>query len=223
MIEILREYNDLIILFFTIAVGISTIVYAILTAKLVVETKKMRKAQTDPEISISLVQSEFSIVFIDLMVENIGLGPALNIKFSLINDFKLSKRNLSEVGFIKNGINYFSPKQCMRLWVASFREDEELENKNIEINVNYENSISEKFERKFILSFSQFSDFTQLGTPPLHKIAQKIESIERDFHNLTTGFNKLKVYTFDSDDRDQEEKLMQEQFQEFKDKQKNKK
>ena len=38
MIEFLREYSDLIILFFTIVVGISTVVYAILTKKLVDET-----------------------------------------------------------------------------------------------------------------------------------------------------------------------------------------
>ena len=222
MIELLREYNDLIILFFTIAVGISTIVYAYLTAKLVSETKRMRKSQTDPELSISLIQHESSIIFIELLVENIGLGPAYNVDFEVIKDFKLPKRNLSEVGFIKNGIRFFPPKQPMKLWVASFREDEDLEKKSIIINVIYENSISEKFSREFELNFSQFADFLQLGTPPLHKIARQLENMERDIHNISTGFNKLKVETYNSDDREKEREKLEQHFKEFKERQKNK-
>jgi len=223
MIEILREYSDLILLVFTIAVGISTIVYAFLTAKLVNETRRMRKSQTDPEISISLVQNDNSIIFIDLLVENIGLGPAYNLEFKVIKDFQLPKRKLSEVGFIKNGINYFSPKQRMRLWIASFKEDKNLADKSIELEVTFTNSISEKFFRTFILNFSQFSSFTQLGTPPLQKIANKLEKIERDFHNISTGFSKLKINIFDAKDREEEQKEIEEHFKRFEEKQKSKK
>lgn len=209
MVEILREYSDLIILIFTIAVGISTIVYAFLTAKLVNETRRMRRAQTDPEISISLIHHDNSIIFIDLLVENIGLGPAYNLEFKVIEDFQLPKRKLSEVGFIKNGINYFSPKQRMRLWIASFKEDKNLGEKSIKLEVTYVNSLSEKFIRTFILNFSQFSSFIQLGTPPLQKIANKLEKIERYFHNFVTGFSKLQVDIFDTKDREEEQKELE--------------
>jgi hypothetical protein len=90
MIDLLKEYQAIITLLFTIAVGVSTIVYAYLTAKLVNETKRMRKSQTDPEISVSLVQNDISISLIDLIVENIGLGPAYEIKFEILKDRNLS-------------------------------------------------------------------------------------------------------------------------------------
>jgi len=216
MIQFLKEYQELITLLFTITVGISTIVYAYLTAKLVGETKRMRKSQTDPEISVSLVQNENSIIFIDLVIENIGLGPAYNIKFEVIKDFKLSNRMLSEVGFIKNGISYFSPKQSMKLWVASFKEDKELAEKYIEIKVTYSNTLTEKFTKIFILNFSQFSFFTQLGTPPLIKIADSIELIEKKLENLTTGFKKIKVDTYNSDDREREKQKILKEYDEYK-------
>ena len=220
MVEILRDYSDLIILIFTVAVGVSTIVYAFLTAKLVNETRRMRKSQTDPEISVSLVHNDNSIIFIDLLVENIGLGPAYNLEFKIIKDFQLPKRKLSEVGFIKNGINYFSPKQRMRIWIASFKEDKILGEKSIELEVKYTNSISEKFIRTFILNFSQFASFTQLGTPALQKIANELEKIERDFHKIASGFSKLKIDIFDTEDRKDEQNQIDEHIKEFEDKKK---
>ncbi|MDP4194855.1 MAG: hypothetical protein Q8940_07390 [Bacteroidota bacterium] len=220
MIEFLKQYQEIITLFFTIAVGISTVVYSFITAKLLSETKRMRKSQTDPEIFVSLVQNESSILFIDLLVENIGMGPAYNIKFEVIKDFELSKRMLSEVGFIKDGINYFSPKQSMRVWVASFISDKELKNKSIDIKVIYRNSIYETFSREFTLNFSQFASITQLGRPPIHTIAEKITNIERSINNIASGSQKLRIDVYDSVDRKLEQKQLDEEYEEFKKSQK---
>jgi hypothetical protein len=215
MIELLKQYQEIITLLFTIAVGISTIFYVRLTAKLVKETIKMRKSQTDPEISVLLVSNESSISFIDLLVENIGMGPAYNIKFEVKKDFALSKGMLSEVGFIKNGINYFSPKQSMRLWVASFINNKELPEKVIELKVSYSNSLSEIFTRTFTLNFSQYASLIQLGTPPLQRVADKIELIEKNLDNITSGFKKLKIDIYDAKDRKDEKRKLDKEFEEF--------
>jgi hypothetical protein len=216
MIEFLKENQWLITLSFAFAVMISTAVYAFLTWKLVNETRRMRKAQTDPEISVSLVQNDkATIEFIELVIENIGLGPAYGIKFEVIKDFTLSNRMLSEVGFIKNGISYFSPKQPMKLSVASFIHDKELADKSIELKVIYSNSIAEQFTRKFILNFSQFSFFTQVGFPPLIKIAEHLKSIASNLSDITSGFRKLKIDIYDSKDRTEEEKQTLKEFDEF--------
>ena len=216
MIEFLKENQVIITLVLAFVVMSGTVFYSILTWRLVSETKKMRKSQTHPEISVSLVQNDkTSIDFIDLVIENIGLGPAYNIKFEVLNDFKLSKLMLSEVGFIKNGITYFSPKQPMKLWVGSFIHDKELADKSIELKVTYSNSLSEQFNHKFILNFSQFAFFTQLGTPPLIKIAEHLKSIESNIESITSGFKKLKIDIYDSKDREEEKKSTLKAFDEL--------
>jgi hypothetical protein len=198
MLQLLKENQGVITLVFAFAVTVSTIVYAYLTWKLVNETKRMRKAQTDPEISISLIQNDkTSIDFIDLVIENIGLGPAYNIKFTVLSEFKLKNLLLSEVGFIKSGIAYFAPKRPMNLWVGSFIHDEKLENKSIELNVTYSNSRGEQFNDKFTLNFSQFSFFTQLGTPPLIKISEHLKSIESNMKDIAIGFKNLNYFSKD--------------------------
>jgi hypothetical protein len=215
MIEFLRENQAVITLVFAFAVTVSTIVYAILTWRLVSETRRMRKAQTDPEISVSLIQNENSINFIDLVTENIGLGSAYNIKFDILKDFKLSKRMLSEVGFIKNGITYLSPRQSMKSWIASFLHDKELVNKSIELKVTYNNSLSEQYTKQFILNFSQFAFIKQLGTPPLIKIGEHLESIEKNINDITSGLKKLKIEIYDTKDRNEEEQQRLKDFDEF--------
>ena len=194
MQNILIENSELITLFFTIVVGLSTFVYAILTAKLVKETKLLRKAQTDPEIFISLVHNDVTISFIDLKVENIGFGPAYELDFEVVNDMDLIKRELSNVGFIKNGIKYFSPHQKIQLFVASFIEDPKgLAEKEIELKVNYRNAVGLKFEREFILKFVEYSKFTQVGKPPLYKLSDEVEKMRKSFESVITGFKKLQV------------------------------
>jgi cell division protein FtsL len=216
MLEFIKENQEIMTLLFACVVAISTVFYVILTRQLVSERKKMRKAQTQPEISASLVQNDkTSIEFIDLVIENIGLGPAYNIKFEVLNDFKLSKIMLSEVGFIKNGISYFSPKQPMKLWVDSFLHDKELADKSIELKITYSNSLSDQFNQKFILNFSQFASFTQLGTPPLIKIAEHLNSIEKNIESIASGFKKLKIDIYDSKDSEEEKELTLRAFDEF--------
>lgn len=224
MIEFLKQYQELITLLFTIAVGISTIVYACLTAKLVSETKRMRKAQTDPEVSITLIHNDISISFIDLLVKNIGMGPAYDIKFKVLKDFELLKgRMLSEVGFIKYGIKYFSPNQSMRLYLASFIDNpKELEKKEIEISVSYKNSIGELFNRPFVLSFSQFSALLNIGSPPLHKIAENMEKIQRSLDQVIDGFKTINVNIYDTEDREEKEKKIQKEYEDYKKSQENK-
>jgi len=49
---------ELASLIFSALVAVSTMVYAVLTWKLVSETKKMREAQTEPKISVSIQPRE---------------------------------------------------------------------------------------------------------------------------------------------------------------------
>lgn len=223
MIEFFTKYSDVITIFFTIAVGISTIVYAILTAFLVKETKKMRKIQTDPHIFINLEQSEFSISFIDLVVKNIGLGPAYEVKFKVIKDFEMKRKgNISNIGFIKNGLQYFAPQQITKQFIASFIDDDtNLEEREFEIEVEYKNSIGDSFNEKFLLSFAQFKSITQLGSgSPLYKISKELEKIATFIRHLTTDFHRLNINVYDSEDRKVEEEELAKEYEEFKKSQK---
>jgi len=91
--EFINQNNGFFSILFSAVVAIATVIYAILTWKLVEETRKIRKIQTEPKISIDIQPKEDSIHFIDMIIQNIGLGPAYNIKFTINPDFENIKGN----------------------------------------------------------------------------------------------------------------------------------
>ena len=199
-------------------VALATLVYAILTWKLVSETKRMREAQTEPKISISIQPREESINMVDIIIQNIGLGPAYNIAFELDGDFYFFKDRLfSDIGFIKKGIKYLAPNQKKQSFLTSMTENyEEKQEISIGIDVNYKNSSGKAYYDNYTINFSELKGLLQLGTPPLHAMARNIEKIKDDIHHITTGFHKPKIVIYTKKEVEEEERAMLEQYEETK-------
>lgn len=154
------------------------------------------------------------INFIDLVIQNVGLGPAYDIKFKISPDFEYAKgRFLSELGFMKNGVRYIAPNQKIQFFLTSMIENfEEKIEKSFQVTITYKNSVGKTYEDEYPIDFSQFIGLTQLGEPPLYKIAKNIESIQRDIQHLSTGFYKMKVIRYTKEDVEEERRQQSEQI-----------
>jgi len=120
MINFLNQNSGAFLVLFSLVVTLATVLYVILTGKLVSESRKMREVQTEPNIFVCLHSKEEWISLIDLEIQNIGLGAAYNLNFGLNPDFEYSKgRFLSELNFIKNGVNYLAPNQKIKHFLTS--------------------------------------------------------------------------------------------------------
>lgn len=196
--------NSLLLLFSGV-VAASTVAYAILTWKLVSETRRMRKVQTEPNIFVSIQSKEYWIGFIDLIIENIGLGPACNLRFEIKPDFEYSKgRFLSSLNFMKNGVNRLAPGRKIVYFLTSIIGREDLSTAKYEIKVGYENCLGESYKASYILDFSEFWGIRRIGEPPLKSIVKHLESIKRDINDLSSGMRKIKVITYTKDDVEKE-------------------
>ncbi len=206
--EFLIQNNGVIILIFTAIVTVSTVVYAILTCKLVDETIKMRKAQTEPKISISIQPAEQSINVVEMIIQNTGYGPAYDVSFKLSKDFELIKNKyLSEMGFIKRGIGYIAPGQKIKFFLANMIENyEKKSNISFNMRVAYKDKTNKIKSHNYKIDLSEFKGMLRLGEPPLHKISKEIEKIQEDLHSIVCGFDKLNVNIYDRKDRDEKDK-----------------
>jgi len=217
MLNLITQNKEAITLIFSFAVTISTVVYAILTWRLTSETMKMRKAQTEPKIAVYIQHCQVSMHFYDFVVKNIGLGPAYDVKFKILEEFDVKEdRKLSDIEFIKEGINYMPPNYSVTSYFfRMLGQYEEIINKNLKIKVLYKNSEKKEISEVININMSQFKGIQKLGEDPMNKIAENIEKIKNDLHDLSSGYHHLRVDTYTSDDREKIKAGLEKQRQEF--------
>ena len=174
---------------------------------LVGETRKMRNAQTEPCVDITYRSRDEWVMLIDIVIKNIGLGPAHDIKFDIISLTKdevttelveeLKKRH-----FLSSGLNYLSPGQEISSFFtnASTKFKAKMESR-ILIKTSYKNATGKNYSNEYMINLSEFKGITKIGQSQLYKIAQNIEEIKKDIEHFTSGLKRLKTDIYTSEDR----------------------
>ncbi len=212
LIKYLNSNTALVSLLFSFVVTIATVFYVILTWKLVSETKKLRKLHVEPQISIILQQRNDSIRFLDLAIQNIGQGPAYKITFEVKEDFEnLRYSKIKEIGFIKNGIKYLAPDQKIQSFFCDLAERH---NPNdppcAELEVYYYDKLDKKYSETFLFNLSEYYHLIQRGTDPLYQMAQSLKKIQEDINNVCRSSVRLKIDSYNQNDRDGENKQIKQ-------------
>ena len=188
---------------FSGAVSVSTVIYACLTWKLVTETRRLREVQTEPRVSVRLeLATNVGHGGIELVIRNEGQGPAQNIQFKFQGNPTYfidhgQEQPIDQIPVIKNGLPYLGPGQHFRI-LMGWLYGESFERASQQpwlFRVDYENSLGKLQNGSYALDFSQFSGLIVGGGPPLVKIEKHLEAIQKDLSHLTTGFKKLHILT----------------------------
>lgn len=158
MLDFLNNNNAILTLTFSGVVSIATIVYAVLTWRLVSETRQMRKAQTEPKVSVIVQPKEDRIYFLDIVIQNIGLGPAYEIKFELNKDFEcFSGTYLGSTGVFKQGMSYLAPSQKIQFFFTSMIENHNVKIESVfDIRVSYKDAAGSTYAEVYTIDLSHF-------------------------------------------------------------------
>jgi hypothetical protein len=213
MLNFLNQNSGALIVIFTAVVTFSTVIYALLTAMLVTETRRMRQAQTEPKVQIIVKQW-------DQWINIVGLGPAYDISFNvsadaggegaekLITDF-------TKANFFRIGLKYLGPGQELVPGYSQMTKDFEKKIESILVfTVQYQDATGKKYQESFRIDFSEFKGTTRIGKPHLYAIAENLEKIEKDISNIATGFKRIQVDIYNNDDRKEEQKEWDEESKE---------
>ena len=194
------ELGDWLIVAFTFVVAGSTVAYAILTWKLVAETRTMREVQTEPRVSarLELAQS-LDHRAVELVIRNEGQGQAHKIKFSFEDDLapfieRGHRGPLDEVPAFKNGLPNMAPGQQFRFFLGWLVADE-VKNATTplrSIGVHYENLSGKLLRDEYTLDFSQFFGVL-IEQDYLQQIADHLNVIQQYVHELAQGYKPLPV------------------------------
>lgn len=219
-LDSLNKNSGALTVIFTGIVTLATVVYAVLTAALVKETRQMRQAQTEPRIDIGYRMRDEVFGFLDIATRNIGLGPAYNIEFSFSQvagdpDASGLIRELEEIGFLRSGIKYLSPGQELKTFFTStFERFEAKIASQISVKVTYKNAAGHKFEETFVVDLSELRGITRVGEPAASTIAKHIEKISRTFDGVAAN-GRLIVDVYTSEDRRSEQAEREARYEEI--------
>jgi hypothetical protein len=170
----------------------------------------MRRAQTEPVVAVRIEPSETWINLIVLIVENVGPGPAYNVRLSATPDFEMSRgRRLSELGLFRHGMRYLAPRQQIVLFLTRIvGQLEEIQRPGgrfrFDVRAQYTSVLGDSYDNVYPIDFLHLLGMSTIGTPPLQKIARDLEKIRETLGHIESGFRRLKVDIFTASDRDRE-------------------
>ena len=214
LITFLNTNSGSLAILFSGIVTFSTVMYSVLTWRLVSETKKMRRAQTNPLISLSFQISEYGVGLVDLIFKNEGLGPAKDVKFKIISKesecYKPILDHLCNLGPIKSGIPYMAQGQVIKSFLTSTYDNyEEKIRSVIQFEITYKSVGGIRNREDITLHFPSLEGITRLGSPPILEISKKIGEMQKDFNDLVSGRKKVKniSYTIQDIENEREEQI----------------
>jgi len=181
--------SELYQLIFSGVVAFSTVIYSILTWKLVSETRKTREFQTTPDINIYFERAEADASFTYIVFANSGLGYAKNVKFEILSDFKYYDDETCELatkGIFTAGLDSFYSNQFHKFFFTDLSQNhEEKMSDTLEIKVTFFDLHNKRYSKNIKLSLLELSGISIL-TPPdnyLGRVAHEMREIKKLLKN----------------------------------------
>lgn len=219
-VDFLNKNAGVLSTVFSGIVMLATVVYAVLTASLVRETRRMRESQTEPKIEVTASPKEEFVSIITLRVKNIGLGAAHDVRFQLRSESQSAGENeliqdFSRSPFLIKGLRYLGPGQELRSSYTQMTTNFESKIKaRLIVGVAYNSASGKAYTDKIPVRFEEFEGYGVVGTPHLYAIANALEKIEKNLDHLANGFRRLRVDTYSERDRrkenEEEDRIRQE-------------
>lgn len=208
LIAWLNANSGVLTLVFSAVVAAATVFYVKLTSRLVEESRLLRESQAQPHVAVRVQLNQAAFGFVDLVVENAGLGPAYDVSFAFTPDFELEtnpKRRLGDIGFLRNGLRYLAHRDAVSTHLMGLIgvDQAKLEGPNrlqFTIGVSYKDALGKARSESYQIDFAHFVGLIRLGAPPLPEMVRHLEKIEGHLGKLETGWSKLKVILYSPSD-----------------------
>ncbi len=189
----IQDLNTILSLVFSAVVSVATIViawathkYMKLTASLVEETRLVRKAQTEPKISIYLRPQEQDPVIVELILRNYSQGQALDLTFQIEPDiYYFQNRRLSDVDFLRS-LSSLQPDEAriLPMWTGYWKPIDDTKKtipETVTVSAKYHDILGNEKTERFPLPFGSYSHGeTWDKDSPLEKIAKSLGELEKE-------------------------------------------
>ena len=207
--------TEQVILIATVVVALAAFVSAgsavasvLLTRRLAEDNRVLRKAGTEPEVVAYLGIDTQSGFFVNLVLENVGQGPACDVEFFVEADPQdFADRSVMDVtAGATQKIRSLLPqgeRAERRLGVGNslFSEDEAKRLQPFRVDVWYSTLRGVRIgPQEYPLDIAELRG-APLGTPTEKRLADSLQKIERHLGHFASGFKRLRVETITTAER----------------------
>ena len=179
--------------------------------EMVEEMRETRIAQDRPHV---LVDPDYSYMpALDLVVQNIGRGPAKNIRFTFSPDILNSEgQSLSELAYFKDGLDFLAPGVEVRtFWDMTHQLLPFLEQRGLhdgfDVTVYYESAAGKSYESTWKFDSLRFKGRGYIRRYGMHELADAVRSISKDFHGVAGPGNRALRVSTNTERREKAERL----------------
>lgn len=223
--------------------AIATVSIAVLTFILAKETWHLRNAQIEqlneirkeamrPNVVVNVQPSMVSISFWDVVIQNLGKGIAQNVTFEFKNvdgTVATPENNhliiiFGKLSLFENGCSSLGLGQSIKSSLFGFGDlerdvgDADLFEQKISLIIKFEDAEGNSYKNSLDIDFKDYKGVSTLGgsTDPTYSIFKELESIRKIFEPVfKNGSKRLKVDSFNSQDRQQEKEQQKIDDDEF--------
>ena len=209
--------------------AIATVSIAVLTFILAKETwhlrisqiaqlNEIRKESMRPNVVVSLQPSMVSITFWDVIIQNLGKGIAQNVKFSFKNTdgSNATEENnhlvkvFNKLTLFENGCSSLGLGQTIKSFLLGFGDlerdvgEDNVFNQRIRLEIYFEDAEGAPYKNSLDIDFADIKGISTLGgaTDPIYSVFKEIEKLRKVFEPVfKSGNNRLKVDSYNTDDR----------------------
>lgn len=199
---------DWVIVAATVVIAFSAAVSAWLTWRLSQDNRTLLKAGTEPEVVAYLAPDPRSGFLLDLVLENVGQGPACDVEYFVDAD---------PADFAKHKVEYVQARTSRKIKsllpqgarVSRFigvgnllySEDEEARLQPFRVEVWYSNLRGARVgPKEYALDIAELGGSAQIE-PSEERLAKSMEKIEKHIGHFASGFKRLRVETITTAER----------------------
>lgn len=197
MFDILNALSDLKGWLLADAGALAALISIPLALLVLRETVKLRRVETDPEITIFLEMRAGSTSLIELVVKNVGHGQAFEISFVVEPDEPFWQDwKLTSMTMFASGLKHIAPGQELRVLVGTFME---INKEPYTINISYKGKERRlgkavMFTDSCVIDVRQFDgqyevidDVSKDSLKALNKIAAATTQLSKDVKKMASG------------------------------------
>jgi hypothetical protein len=178
------------------------------------ETRQTWVQNRLPHVVVTIEPTPVSFMYADLVVENVGGGPAFDVEARFDPELKIKDErrpsSISAHSILRPPT--LKPKQRICTLLGRWHG---ISPRRATVRCTCKDAAGVEHTFINVVDMGSYEGLSVLGGEPLQKISNEVEQMRKAIENLSTGWRRLEVNTHDAADRAAEQSAQDEHFRQL--------